>query len=233
MKVLKFGGTSLKDMDVLEQVGSIVRSASEKVCVIVSATGGTTNELLHAANLAKVGDSKYLSQIQKIEERHYELYKSLILADVPDDLLSYFKQLKRVCEGVYLLKELTDKSLDFILGTGELVSSIIVSDYLGKGLTCQRVDSRKFITTDNTFGFASVDFEKSAAKFEKHKNQLKDVNVFPGFVAATETGETTTLGRGGSDYSAAIIAKLLNAESLEIWTDVDGIMTADPRRVKR
>ncbi len=234
MKVLKFGGSSLKDEGAIKQVKAIVASSGTPVCVVVSAVGNTTDELQKIAHLAKRGDGSYLPLIEKLETKHIRLYKSLTELKVSEDLRGCFSQLKRVCEGVFLLKELTSKSYDFVLGMGELASSIIVSDYFSsQNLECTRFDTRELIVTDDRFGAANVDFLRTTRLFAKVKNTLKNVNVFPGFVAATDTGENTTLGRGGSDYSASIIASSFNSKSLEIWTDVDGIMTADPRRVKR
>ncbi|MEQ6165635.1 bifunctional aspartate kinase/homoserine dehydrogenase I [Ekhidna sp. MALMAid0563] len=234
MQVLKFGGTSLKNEKAIKQVNAIMESRDSKSCVVVSAIGHTTDELQKIADTAKRGEVEYLNSIEELEKSHYSLYRSLIDKKESLELQSCFTQLKRVCEGVYLLKELTSKSQDFILGTGELASSIIISDYFVKqGLDSIRHDTRKLIVTDHRYGAANVDFAKTANRFKEVEKDFRKVNVFPGFIAGTTTGETTTLGRGGSDYTASIIASTLNAKSLEIWTDVDGIMTADPQRVKR
>ncbi|WP_089358081.1 bifunctional aspartate kinase/homoserine dehydrogenase I [Ekhidna lutea] len=234
MKVLKFGGTSLKNKEAIKQVVEIVASSDSAVCMVVSATGHTTDELQQVADAAKKGDESYLRLLEKVEKRHKSLYEALTGSKESADLLSCFSQLKRVCEGVYLLKELTAKSLDFILGTGEVASSIVVADFFStQGLDVIRFDTRELIVTDQRFGGANVDFDKTSVQFQNRREHFKQVNVFPGFIASTDTGETTTLGRGGSDYTASIIASILNADSLEIWTDVDGIMTADPNRVKR
>ncbi|MEO1255831.1 MAG: aspartate kinase, partial [Bacteroidota bacterium] len=234
MKVLKFGGTSLQNEEAIKQVSKIVQSQDQQLCVVVSAIGHTTDRLQEIAHLAQKGDPSYLALVDELEQTHFQLYKSLNGVKESNALVSCFSQLKRVCEGVFLLKELTCKSQDFILGSGELVSSIIVSDYLiRQGVVAKMIDSRSFIVTDNSYSSATVDFTRTIKKFEGLRGDLKKVNVFPGFIASTETGETTTLGRGGSDYTAAIIASLSHADVLEIWTDVNGIMTADPRRVKR
>lgn len=234
MQVLKFGGTSLKNERAIKQVKAIVESKDTQSCVVVSAIGHTTDELQKIANAAGRGEGGYLHLIEELERNHYSLYQSLTDEKESSELQSYFSQLKRVCEGVYLLKELTSKSQDFILGIGELVSSVILSDFFfSQHLDSSRFDTGKLIVTDHRFGGANVDYSKTANRFEKIEKQLKQVNVFPGFIASTDTGETTTLGRGGSDYTASIIASVFKAKSLEIWTDVDGIMTADPQRVKR
>lgn len=217
----------------IRNVGSILKSSDDQLCVVVSATGGSTDELLNLAYLAESGDSGYLATIDLLQKEHESLFRSLVGEEPTLELSSTFDQLRRVCEGVFLLKELTNKSLDFILSTGELLSSTIITSYLQKEeLRAQRFDSRKYILTDGKFGDARVDFEETNVRLKKASKLFLDINVFPGFIAATSNGITTTLGRGGSDYTASIIAAGLGADSLEIWTDVDGIMTADPRRVK-
>lgn len=234
MKVLKFGGSSLKDTEAIEHVKNIVETEQEPVCLVVSAFGTTTDELQKLANLAKEGDSSYISLLDSIQSRHIKLAYSLIGKEAHTSLISCFDQLKQITEGVFLLKELTNKSLDFILGIGELVSSTVVAEYFtSKGLDAKRFDSREYLITDRSFGEGKVDLQQSKAKLRALAPTFGAINVFPGFVAGTDLGETTTLGRGGSDYTASLIAAALDASSLEIWTDVDGIMTADPRRVKR
>ncbi len=233
MKVLKFGGTSLGNEEAIRQVKQIVCNNDFPLVVVVSAIGDTTDELHNIANHAKDGDSEYLDIFSQIRERHL-LLSTQLCGEVLPSLDEVFEKLLRVLEGVYLLKELTNRSLDFILGSGELLSSLIVSSFFGSNdVTSQWFDARKIIMTDDTFGGAHVNFDLTAERVDQVKGQFKDINVFPGFISGTESVEFTTLGRGGSDYTASLLAAILNVQTLEIWTDVAGIMTADPRRVKR
>ncbi|MEO9485420.1 MAG: bifunctional aspartate kinase/homoserine dehydrogenase I [Ekhidna sp.] len=234
MKVLKFGGSSLGSSESLQRVRAIIGSDKFPLIVVVSATGNTTDELQQVSQLACHGDLSYLSLLLQLEEHHLKLYSDLVGETENNEILSVFDQLRQVCKGVYLLKELTDKSLDFILGSGELLSSIILSAFLVKeGVDATLFDSRQIIKTDNSFGNALVDFERTKRNLEESSSRFTEVNVFPGFIASTDGEQTTTLGRGGSDYTASILASILKAEVVEIWTDVDGIMTADPRLVNR
>lgn len=233
MKVLKFGGTSLGNEEAIRQVNQIVCGKDFPVVVVVSAIGHTTDELHEAANHARNGDPKYLEVFNKIRKDH-SLLSQKLCGEFLNDLDQVFEKLLRVLEGVYLLKELTNRSLDFILGSGELLSSLIVSKFFESNkVTTKWFDSRKIIMTDDSFGGAHVNFDLTVERVGSVKDQFKDINVFPGFISGTESAEFTTLGRGGSDFTASLLAASLKANLLEIWTDVDGIMTADPRRVKR
>lgn len=202
--------------------------------VVVSATSGTTDELQRIADLAQQGNLDYLGLILKLEEKHQTL-GSKVTQELDNPIITeMFDQLRQVCKGVFLLKELTGRSKDFILGMGELISSHLITSFLQKdGIRVKRYDAREVITTDASYGNAVVDMDETKRKLIGIQPDFADVNVFPGFIAAASTGEYTTLGRGGSDYTASILAALLGSELLEIWTDVSGIMTADPRMVKR
>ncbi|MBC6401215.1 MAG: bifunctional aspartate kinase/homoserine dehydrogenase I [Ekhidna sp.] len=234
MKILKFGGTSLADEGTFQSVKNIIESNNSIVGVVVSASGNTTDQLQEIASKAEKGDERYKEMIDNLQNMHETLCSDLSVQYQSKEIVNVFIQLRRVCEGIFLLKELTKKSLDFILGSGELISSLIMTSFLQKkGINAKRFDSRELIVTDNNFGDACVDFDITNERINQSKTAFVDVNVFPGFIAATESGEITTLGRGGSDFTASIIAAALDADILEIWTDVDGIMTADPRRVRR
>ena len=234
MKILKFGGTSLADAGAFHTVKNIIKSNNSTLGVVVSASGNTTDQLQEISLKAEKGDKGYKEMIDDLQEAHENLCSDLAVQDQFGEIVNIFIQIRRVCEGVLLLKELTKRSLDFILGSGELISSLIMTSFLQKeGLNAKRFDSRKLIVTDDDFGGACVNFDLTNQRINQSKTEFADVNVFPGFVAATESGEITTLGRGGSDFTASILAAALNAHSLEIWTDVDGIMTADPQRVRR
>jgi aspartokinase/homoserine dehydrogenase 1 len=156
--------------------------------------------------------------------------QSCVLADVKVLL----NELEDVLQGLFLLKELTPKSRDFVMSFGERLNSQIITEYFKTlGLPAEIADSRKLILTDNNFGNAAVNFDTTYRRIAQHFNGTNNLQIFPGFIGATEFNETTTLGRGGSDYTAAIVAAAIHASLLEIWTDVDGMMTADPRKVKK
>ncbi|MEM0941257.1 MAG: bifunctional aspartate kinase/homoserine dehydrogenase I [Bacteroidota bacterium] len=233
MKVLKFGGTSLGSKEAIIKAKNVIFSNDGQVAIVVSAIGKTTNGLVRMAELASEGDTHYLHLYDELYTKHTRLLFALVGNSHHEKVEGIFKQLRRVCDGVYLLKELTNKSLDFILSTGELLSSNIVFSFFEKeGIDIKLFDSRDHIKTDDTFGGADVNFELTNKLLQDVASDFNKVNIFPGFISSAPGGETTTLGRGGSDYTAAIIASALNSKVLEIWTDVDGLMTADPRIVK-
>ncbi len=234
MKVLKFGGTSVGNKDAIEKVAKILELYDAPLIVVVSAVGGVTDELQKIIDYAVSGDKEYEVLIQQLLNQHIKLLEELTGEEKNSHLEEIFQQLNQICNGIFLLKELTPRSGDFVLGTGERLSSIIIHAFLKKkGIDVQLFDSRDFIITKEAYGRDVVDLDVTLQHVEKTKAQLQSVNIFPGFIATNSDGETTTLGRGGSDYSAAILANVFNAEMLEIWTDVDGLMTADPRLVKR
>ncbi|MEP0984130.1 bifunctional aspartate kinase/homoserine dehydrogenase I [Ekhidna sp.] len=233
MIVLKFGGTSLESVDSIKEVKEVITSKSGGRIVVVSAIGKTTNQLQHMAELARTGDTQYISVYEQLHDQHAEIISLLLDISFHEKVEAIFKQLRRVCDGVFLLKELTKRSLDFILSAGELLSSNIIASYLKKeGEQVNLLDSRVFIKTDDTFGGAIVDFHTSNGLLKQALETSSKITVMGGFISSAPNGESTTLGRGGSDYTASIVAAALDAEILEIWTDVDGLMTADPRMVK-
>ncbi|HSC53188.1 MAG TPA: bifunctional aspartate kinase/homoserine dehydrogenase I [Phnomibacter sp.] len=238
MHVLKFGGSSVANSTNIKLISDIFLShqASKKI-VVVSALGGITDQLIACAQLAEAGDEKFLEVVQAIEKRHLDTIRELLPVNNQSGCLSALKQLcndlEAVCEGVFRLRELSNRSKDRIVSFGELFSSKIISGYLSAiGVQHEWLDSRNCIKTDSHFGNASVNFADTNLAIQQAISQSKH-NLFlaPGFIASDAKGLTTTLGRGGSDYSAAIYAAALHAESLEIWTDVSGMMTADPRWV--
>ncbi len=239
MKVLKFGGSSVANAQNIEKVVEIVKTAIETdSCVVVlSAMQGTTDALIEIGKLAENGDEDFRSKIDAVSEKHAQAL-DLLLDDKQDELReiinNYINDLRSICEGVFLLRELTPKTLDRIVSFGELFSTEIFSAKLSAlGIENFWKDSRELIVTDSNFGSAEVDFAKTDAQIKNFfTNQKSKLYVLPGFIAADKNGATTTLGRGGSDYTAAIAAASLGAEVLEIWTDVSGMMTADPRIVR-
>jgi len=234
MKVLKFGGTSVGTPERIKGVKEIIQSQTTPSVIVISAFQGITDELKKTCELASVRDEEYKTHLDKIKKKHIDFSTQLLkpsrLKSVLDSINLIFKELQETLNGIFLLRELTKHSLDTALGTGELLSSLILSNYIEGS---QYIDSRTFIKTDNNFGFASVDFAVTNKLICESINKNSKSVIVPGFIASNKNGESTTLGRGGSDYSAAIIAAALDAEILEIWTDVDGFMTADPKKVEK
>ncbi len=239
MQVLKFGGTSVADAPNINKVIAIIKeyAQKQKTVVVVSAMSGITDALLDAARKAAKGDETYKEALIAIENRHLRLVKELIPVQQHSEVLSAVKkkvnELEAVCEGIFLLKELSPRSLDHVASFGEQLSSLIISKKIAsEGLHQLWVDSRELIRTDDNYNAANVDFSLTNKLInEFFSKQQEQVFLLPGFIAADKNKHTTTLGRGGSDYTAAILAGGLHANVLEIWTDVSGMMTADPRLV--
>jgi aspartokinase/homoserine dehydrogenase 1 len=240
MKVLKFGGSSVANAENIEKVIDIIReaSAADDCVVVLSAMQGTTDALIEAGRTAELGDDGFFERLGDISQRHSAAIKTLfkngqntVIADFVD---STIKELESITEGVLRVRELSPKTLDRLLSFGEIASSKIVSARLAAdGLDNEWNDSRLLIRTDSNHGFAAVDFAETNARIkEQIANSSSRLHIVPGFIASDSGGYTTTLGRGGSDYTAAIFAAALDAEILEIWTDVSGMMTADPRFVR-
>nr|WP_315257708.1 bifunctional aspartate kinase/homoserine dehydrogenase I [uncultured Flavobacterium sp.] len=241
MRVLKFGGTSVANAENIKLVLDIVlnKAQAEKLVVVVSALSKVTDLLQLAASKAASNDESFKEIVTEIEKKHLEALKQLIPVSEQSGLLSHIKRiinhLETLLDGCFLLGELSPRTLDTILSFGELLSSYIIAEALKQKLKNSNYkDSRELIKTNNQFGKAVVNFQLSnqliADFFASNENQ---VVVMPGFIATSEDGIITTLGRGGSDYTAAIIAGALNATDLEIWTDVNGMFTANPRIVKQ
>ena len=237
MQVFKFGGTSVANADNINKVVAIVKGSVKKdtTIVVVSALGGVTDLLLSAAALAADGNEEYKNKLGLVEQRHLEAVKQLIPVANQSQLLSLVKkscnELEDICNGIFLLRELTPRSKDRISSYGEWISSQIISAKMkADGIDNVWKDARDLIVTNSNFTAAEVDFTATNEKINGFfPHQPANLFLVPGFIAADENGITTTLGRGGSDYTAAIIASALTAKTLEIWTDVSGMMTADPR----
>ena len=240
MKVLKFGGSSVANAENIEKVIDIIRSANaaDDCVVVLSAMQGTTDALIEAGRSAERGDDGFFERIDDIAQRHsvtiQTLFKNGQNTAIADFVDATIKEIENITEGVRRVRELSPKTLDRLLSFGEIVSSKIVSEKLSAdGLDNQWADSRLLIRTDSHHGFAAVDFTETNARIvDQIKGSSSRLHIVPGFIAADCGGYTTTLGRGGSDYTAAIFAAALDAEILEIWTDVSGMMTADPRFVR-
>ncbi|NOR28501.1 MAG: bifunctional aspartate kinase/homoserine dehydrogenase I [Lutibacter sp.] len=241
MKILKFGGSSVASSENINKVINIVKESSSKhkIAVVVSALGGVTDLLLEAGDLACNSDANYKKSLAIIEERHLQVARELIPVNSQSSVLGTIKsmlnKLESTLEGVFLINELSAKTSDKIVSFGELLSSYIIAEAIKSNqLDAILKNSQELVVTDENFSNASVKFEKtnllikSFFKINTHK-----VVILPGFVALTEKGEVSTLGRGGSDYTAAIITAATNASILEIWTDVSGMYTANPKIVKQ
>ena len=232
MKVMKFGGTSVGSVNSILGVKKIVESAGEPVIVIVSALGGITDKLINTSKMAAAGDPAYEAEFKEIVNRHVEMIKEIIPAGEAQTLLQYqvgelLNELKDIFQGIYLIKDLSPKTSDTIVSYGERISSIIVARLIPGAAW---FDSRSFIKTERKHNKHTLDTELTNRLVKETFKKIPQVSLVPGFISSDKTtGDVTNLGRGGSDYTAAIIAAALDAGSLEIWTDVDGFMTADPR----
>lgn len=237
MQVLKFGGTSVANAENIKKVVAIVKEAvkKEKTVVVVSALGGVTDLLLGAASLAADGNETYKDKLAVVEQRHLDAVKELIPVATQSQLLSLVKkscnEIEDICSGIFLLRELTPRSKDRVASYGEWLSSqIITARFNIEMVQAEWKDARELIRTNSSFTAAEVDFVISNKKVLGYFSSTPgDLFIVPGFIASDSNGITTTLGRGGSDYTAAIIAAAMDASVLEIWTDVSGMMTADPR----
>jgi aspartokinase/homoserine dehydrogenase 1 len=239
MHVLKFGGTSVSNAENIEKVVEIIlqSKSKNKSFVIVSAMSGITDLLIESAHLAEKKDETYQIKLKLLEEKHLHCVKQLIPLINQSSILSKVKKLcneiESLCEGIFLIGELSPRAKDKIVSYGELLSSLIISEKCKSiQIFSEWVDARKIIQTNSNFGLAKVNFKKTNDSInDLIQNSKEEVFIMPGFIASNSEGITTTLGRGGSDFSAAIVAAAVKAESLEIWTDVSGMMTADPSLV--
>jgi aspartokinase/homoserine dehydrogenase 1 len=243
MQVLKFGGSSVGSAEAIEKVIAIVTESIQKepTIVVVSAMSGVTDQLLLLAQSASQGNEAYKTIVQNIEQKHLDAVRALLPIQQQSATLSLVKQmlneLEANCEGLFMLRELSLRMQDKIVSYGEILSSkIIAAAFEAKGIKQQWVDSRLIIKTNSNYQNAVVDKEATTKAIQTYfsapENNLYDVYMAPGFIASDMEGNTTTLGRGGSDYTGAIYAAALKATALEIWTDVSGMMTADPRMVQ-
>ena len=240
MKVLKFGGTSIASPEYIHQVKTIVqKQGTAKTAVVVSAFGGITDLLLRTSKQAAQQDVAYKVGLQAIEDRHLNTIRALLPIPLQSAVLSQVKSdlnvLETLLKGSFLIGELTPKLSDKIVSYGELLSALILSAFFkAEGLDATFKDSRALLITDETYGKAQVSidltYSNCRAFFEANPHQIV---VLPGFVASSVSGNSTTLGRGGSDYTAALIAAAQKADVLEIWTDVSGMFTAHPKWVQQ
>ncbi len=248
MILMKFGGTSVQDAEAIDRAATIVKSRlSQKPVVVVSAMAKVTDQLLSMARAAGAGDRKTALKLSRaLRERHYntagELLGTALFTEFHSDLGVEFEALDELLRGIAAVGELTPRTTDHVAAFGELLSSRIVkAAFAARGIEAELVDSRKCIMTDSTHTRATPLMQETRERLQAKVQPLVAngrVPVMGGFIGATKSGVTTTIGRGGSDYSAAIVGAELGAERIEIWTDVDGMMTTDPnlcsdaRRIK-
>ncbi|WP_053406361.1 bifunctional aspartate kinase/homoserine dehydrogenase I [Persicobacter sp. CCB-QB2] len=241
MKVLKFGGTSVGSPEGLKQVIGILKDYQQKgeqVAVVNSALSGVTNQLVAVGKMACSNDPAYEEVLESIKQRHFEMVETIMTDEtrtrVYNNIKVFLKELSDLLQGVNLIKELSKRTEDLILSFGERMASYLLSEYASQeGVAAEFADARRLIVTDGNFGNARVLFEATNRNIGEHFSKANHLQIITGFIASTEDGVTSTLGRGGSDYTAAIVGAALDADQIEIWTDVDGVMTTDPRRVKK
>ncbi len=240
MRVLKFGGSSVANAENIETVVKIVSDELQKseCAVVLSAMRGVTDLLIEAGKLAEAGDEGFRVKLSEIERLHSETINDLIPAEKRGGIENFLKkrihEIENICESVFLLKELSPRTLDLIVGFGEVLSTAVISAKFNVlGIHNVLTDAGKLVKTDSNHGFAAVDFQKTNNNISNFfDNSNSRLYLIPGFIASDENNRPTTLGRGGSDYTAAVFASALNASALEIWTDVSGIMSADPSIVR-
>lgn len=239
MKVLKFGGTSVASADHIKKIIAIVDEnirRGEKVVLVFSAMSEVTTRLLEIGRMAAAGDDTYRELLNAIEVRHFAAIKALLPVQAQSNLIavtkSCFNELSDLLRGVSLIREFSPRTSDLTASFGERLSTRIIAAALtAAGIPAEFCDARELIVTDDQFGMANVDFAATNANIIAHFENRSAIQCVTGFIGQTPDKLTTTLGRGGSDYTASIIGSALNVSGIEIWTDVDGMMTADPRKV--
>ncbi len=242
MKVMKFGGSSVKDAEKFRAVAQIIRehSREQRVLVVLSAMRGVTDVLINAAHEAEAGDTRYKQKVQDIRKRQEEAAAELFTgsagssaaSQVTSLLNGLIDQLDSILHGVELVRECSPRTLDLVQSFGEILNCHLFAAYLNSsGTPAEMVDARELILTDDSHGSAEVDFPASYDRIRRAIERIAGTPVITGFIAATADGITTTLGRNGSDYTASIVGAGAGADLIEIWTDVDGVYSADPRFV--
>ena len=229
---MKFGGTSVGSVDSIQKVKQIVESEKDSVIVVVSALGGITDQLIRTASMATRGDIAYEAEFDGMVRRHDEMIQQVIPSGnkkraLEKKIHALLDELKDIYQGLYLLKDISSNMEDTVVSYGERLSSLIVGALIEGA---EVFDSRLFMKTERKHNKHLLASEVSEQLIRDTFNELPKVSVVPGFISSDKTtGRVTNLGRGGSDYTAAVIAAVLDASVLEIWTDVDGFMTADPK----
>jgi len=242
MKVLKFGGSSVGRPERIVSIVEILKgyyASGDHFTVVFSAFGGVTDSLIEMSRLAARGDDRYGQLFDEFTARHQSAIAILftdeaLRQETSQQIRRSHEVLKNLLYGVFLVREASPRTMDYVLSFGERSSSYIVTQTLQQaGIPAEYLDARRIIKTDKTFGNGKVNFDKTYHRIKEHYSQTSKVQVVTGFIGSAKGGLTITLGRGGSDYTASLIAAGLDAEAIEIWTDVSGVLTADPRRVKK
>lgn len=243
MKILKFGGSSVASAERIDNVAKIIRDyleRGERFAVVVSAMGGMTDQLIKMSKIAASGSKDYKGILEYFSNKHREVVNTLIKnyerhPDILQEIIDGQEELGNLLQGLYLTRDLTPRTLDYIQSFGERSNAFMISEVLNSyGLPALYVNARELIKTNHNYGSAKVYTDETYDNIRRHFDAHPDkISVITGFIASTRDGITTTLGRGGSDFTASIFASALEAEEIQIWTDVDGVMTADPRRVKQ
>ena len=242
MNVLKFGGSSVASADRIQNIVSIVKpriDAGEKMTIVFSAFGGITDMLIEMSELASQGKDKYIALYHQFKDRHATAAKELLSPEKYTALNVAMDEnhetLKDLLKGIFLVREASPRTMDYVLSFGERNANFIIAEAMKeRGLDAAFLDARKIIKTNKDFGAAKVNFKLTDQAIQEYYKENSDkTQIVTGFIGSDTGGLTTTLGRGGSDYTAAILAGALNADVLEIWTDVDGVLTCDPRKVKQ
>ena len=238
MKVMKFGGSSVANAERIRGVKAIVADAidTEPVAVVLSAMKGVTNALIAAAHLAERGNTGWQQVVAELTEMHVTAVRELLQEgrreSVAATVRKWLQELRDLLHGVELIRECSPRTLDLVVSFGERLNCYTVSAYFDQeGLPAQMVDARDMILTDDSHGSAVVDFAESYQRIAARLHRVAGIPVVTGFIASTHDGVTTTLGRNGSDYTASIVGAAIGASAIEIWTDVDGVLSADPRSV--
>ena len=240
MYILKFGGSSLASAERIKNVGSIIndkiKDGQAPQAIVLSAFGKATDLLQQTAAEAALGDINHEATLQEFQSLHNEILEHLF--DGPNKtqhqnyILSLGDDLEKLIQGIFLVREATPRTMDYVLSFGERYSAYIVSAYFNQiGISCAYVDARNLIKTNKGFGAAQVDLDLTYANVKKHFTACEGIQIVTGFISSAKGGLTTTLGRGGSDYTAALLGAAMSAEAVEIWTDVNGVLTADPSKV--
>lgn len=241
MKILKFGGSSVATSERIKAVTEIIKSyykKGEEIAVVFSAFGGVTDSLIRMSQLAEKGNDDWKQEFQTFKRRHLEAVYTLLNGKQLEETLSEVEEglekLNNLLQGVFLVKEASVRTMDYVQSFGERHSAFIISKtLLQNGVPAEYCNASQIIRTNSDFGAAKVDFDITNNQINAHFKDKKAYQIVTGFIGSNAEGVVTTLGRGGSDYTAAILGHCLDAEAIEIWTDVNGVMTADPRKVKK
>jgi bifunctional aspartokinase / homoserine dehydrogenase 1 len=241
MKVMKFGGSSLGNASRIEHAMEIIggmHGDQKNLVVVCSAYQGVTDQLIRTSLLASKGDRKYLADLRSIRKRHLDTLVELLPAHKRRAAEKFVRErlidLSDVLHGVYFTKELTARTKDYVMSFGEILSTFTITEALkSRRVQCSYIDSRLLIKTDESFGSGKVKYDLSYHLIRSHFRKKRGLQIACGFIASTTDNDTVTLGRGGSDFTASLFGAALGAREIEIWTDVDGVMTADPRKVEK